>query len=263
MGVAGTNTVGEEMEAKILSINPGGHSGSSPQESSKLYNAVKIRRGTYVRGHLLNHHLHGAGIAENLVPITDDFNKEMERNFESPVKRLVLNDRKVVKYKVTAVWRDRANHIGHPERTSIEAEKHLPSEFACEMNVLKPKAGARGDALQNPEGWENDPDGESISQSLPHNLPADVPPSPTGEAQAQHVLRLSINNPGVPRERAIAAYKDALRGVGPALAERLYDNKPYEEWYHIVDDVSGISERMVDDWEIQGNIFLDGDTQWG
>ena len=51
---------GKTMKAKV-SINPGGSSGSVPQEESKLWNAVSARKGSYVRGHLLNHQLHGPG----------------------------------------------------------------------------------------------------------------------------------------------------------------------------------------------------------
>jgi hypothetical protein len=55
------------MTAKVLSSNPGGFAGSQPYAESALWKQICriVRKDSghpiYVRGHLLNHHLHGPG----------------------------------------------------------------------------------------------------------------------------------------------------------------------------------------------------------
>jgi hypothetical protein len=118
---------GLDMDAR-LSVDSGGFSGSQPRGESKLWkNINKTFPGRYVRGHLLNHHLHGEGSIRNLVPITREANSEMERLAESDVKHAVLDENKVVQYHVTMT----AFNIpqpGHPEFSQLPAALHVVAQ---------------------------------------------------------------------------------------------------------------------------------------
>ncbi len=157
---------GGVMEAKPLSLRPGNTSGSIPTQESKLWNAVKQRKGVYVRGHLLNHHLHGPGTKENLTPITNSLNQEMESRVESKAKKAVLGERQVVWYKVTA------EYSGHPARKYIPEESWLITGFKFVLKEMKKKKNAKGD---NPGDWEVGSDLPGYSRSLSHKLPPDEP----------------------------------------------------------------------------------------
>jgi hypothetical protein len=101
-----------QMDANPLSVDPGGFAGSEPRGSSPLWEKVRQRkwkrvppeRSTtiYVRGHLLNHHLHGTGQPENWVPITSTANTQMEAWVESHLKNAVMSERRVFSYEVEA-----------------------------------------------------------------------------------------------------------------------------------------------------------------
>lgn len=84
---------GTSMHAKLLSINPGNNHGYEPEE---------IRWGSLVQGHLLNHHLHGPASSENLLPISNSLNTQMEKDIENKAKKMVLEENKVVSYSVKA-----------------------------------------------------------------------------------------------------------------------------------------------------------------
>jgi len=82
------------MLAFPLTIN--GPAGSQPDGKSswwtKYFNTMATghAKRAWVQGHLLNHHIHGPGIADNLVPITDQLNRIMEKWAESVVKDAIL-----------------------------------------------------------------------------------------------------------------------------------------------------------------------------
>jgi hypothetical protein len=98
------NEDGVEMDAKPLSINPGGLAGSRPTQESMLWKRVNAMfPGQYVRGHLLNHNVHGPGVKQNLIPITREANANMESIGEHHVKQFVLGENQVIEYKVTMV----------------------------------------------------------------------------------------------------------------------------------------------------------------
>lgn len=84
---------GTSMHARLLSINPGDNHGYEPEGK---------RWGNLVQGHLLNHHLHGPAISKNLLPISNSLNTQMEKDIESVAKKMVLEENKVVSYKVQA-----------------------------------------------------------------------------------------------------------------------------------------------------------------
>lgn len=130
---------GWKMIAHPLSINPGGLAGGQPFGESSLWLSVSRRKRQagkntfYVRGHLLNHHVHGAGSIDNMIPITSTANGQMERLAETHVKNAVLNQNKVVRYEVEALFG------GHPGRTRIPDEARLPTQIRmAAMELHKP-----------------------------------------------------------------------------------------------------------------------------
>lgn len=142
---------GGSMVANPLSIDPGGYMGSKPVASeTKLWKAVKQHKTPggatyYIQGHLLNHHLHGAGVWKNMAPIARSTNTDMERDTEGGlkedgpeglVKKAVLGENKVVRYEVEMVYS--GSHIRTP-RTQAEAK--LPRKIIMKAWVLEPRAG--------------------------------------------------------------------------------------------------------------------------
>ena len=156
--------VGWEMEAKPLSINPGGHSGFEPRDTSDIWEFVRQRKGVYIRGHLLNHHVHGPGRNKNLVPITGDLNGEMERKVESKVKNMVLGENEVVAYTVKAKG-------SHPKRNHLPQEALLPKKLEFTLKSMQLKSGKTG---QEASDWK---EGKKVTipSSLTHTLPEDTP----------------------------------------------------------------------------------------
>ena len=155
---------GQSMLAEPLSLKPGKYAGSQPYQESALWKEVKKRRGTYVRGHLLNHHVHGPGINENLTPITIGLNGEMERKVEHQVKHMVLNFKYVVSYKVDI------EYGSHKDRNNLPAERDLPTKLKFEIYHMKRKPGKSG---ENADDWIKDK--QAYSDSLNHEIPKDSP----------------------------------------------------------------------------------------
>lgn len=134
---------GARMVAHPLSIDPGGHIGSKPVSSStKLWEKVRtIMRGNdtaYIKGHLLNHHLHGPGTWKNMVPIARSTNSEMERIAEGKVKHAVVSQNRVLHYEVTMVF-------DPPPSGGSPAERKLPREITMEAHELKYRRGKWGE----------------------------------------------------------------------------------------------------------------------
>jgi hypothetical protein len=127
------NEDGVSMVAEPLSINPGKYAGSQPVEESTLWQKVKTRfPGKYVRGHLLNHHVHGPGTKYNLIPITIGANNKMEHIGESDVKAAVLSEHKVVRYVVKV---DKF----HKKMTGFPEAERLPSQMRMVADEIEPK----------------------------------------------------------------------------------------------------------------------------
>lgn len=166
------DSIGVAMKAEPLSLDPGGNAGSEPHEESDIWLSVNRRKNTYVRGHLLNHHVHGPGENKNLIPIMRDLNTLMETRVESKVKEHVLGKKEVMSYSVTAEFN------GHGDRKNIPDEKLLPTALNFVLNFMKIKKDAEGG---KPEDWEVDNArslayDKSLPNKLPHDTPADVRP---------------------------------------------------------------------------------------
>jgi len=103
------HTFTRRMLAFPLTIN--GPAGSEPDGNASWWTRYFNTKATghakraWVQGHLLNHHIHGPGVPENLVPITDQLNRIMEKWAEKIVKDMVLAKGHILKYQVTVDWR--------------------------------------------------------------------------------------------------------------------------------------------------------------
>ncbi|MHB9005966.1 MAG: eCIS core domain-containing protein [Limisphaerales bacterium] len=154
---------GTMMIAHPLSLNPGGMAGGQPYEESDLWRAVSRRKRQaggntfYVRGHLLNHHLHGAGSRENMIPITSTANGRMERLAESQVKNAILHQNKVVRFEVEATGMNT-----HPGRTRIPEEARMPTNIRMLAKELRREGAA----------WIETPT-VLVQESIPNVLPGD------------------------------------------------------------------------------------------
>jgi hypothetical protein len=96
------------VEAFPLTVN--GPPGSAPNGKAtwwtQYFNTKTLAHSkrAWVQGHLLNHHIHGVGEPANLVPITDQLNRIMEKWAESVVKNEILKKGKILRYRVTVNW---------------------------------------------------------------------------------------------------------------------------------------------------------------
>jgi hypothetical protein len=121
------HTFTRRMLAFPLTIN--GPRGSEPDGKASWWTSYFNTKATghakraWVQGHLLNHHIHGPGVAENLVPITDQLNRIMEKWAEKVVKDMVLAKGYILKYQVTADWRCGMN-VGKGADWQGNASKH-------------------------------------------------------------------------------------------------------------------------------------------
>ena len=127
---------GVSMRAEPLSLNPGPYAGSQPGEESKLWRLTSTRfPGKYVRGHLLNHHVHGPGTRRNLTPITIGANNRMERLAESQVKKAVLDEKKTLRFVVTVT-------SFHSSVPGLPASARLPAQLQLRADEIKRKGNA-------------------------------------------------------------------------------------------------------------------------
>ncbi|MTJ09806.1 DUF4157 domain-containing protein [Anabaena sp. UHCC 0204] len=159
---------GKSMIAEPLSLDPGGFQGSEPYDESALWKKVSVRNNStttiYIRGHLLNHHVHGPGSKQNLTPITGALNSKMEREVESTVKNKVLGEKKVVSYHVEV------DYGGHSSRTNIPDEAKLAKSMKFQLHEMKAEPGK--DPKQQSSWKKANP--ISITPSMNHDLPPDL-----------------------------------------------------------------------------------------
>ena len=99
--------MGSSMDVAPLTID--GPAGTEPSATTPIWEKVRGRyeggRTYYVRGHLLNHNLHGSGSDNrNLAPFSQTANRRHESEIEHHVKNRVLEQRHVVHYTVTLTY---------------------------------------------------------------------------------------------------------------------------------------------------------------
>ncbi|WP_170234794.1 hypothetical protein, partial [Chryseobacterium hagamense] len=105
----------------------------------------------YVRGHLLNEHMHGEGILINLTPLSQQGNKNHLRVAEEPIKIAVLGGAIVeytllVKYgqsipEVSDTELEQAGFESDEDKEKVrkirKAEQHVPKGLTLRSNYLK------------------------------------------------------------------------------------------------------------------------------
>jgi phage-related protein len=220
------DTVGEQMVASPLTLNPGGLSGSQPFKESALWKDVNRRPMTYVQGHLLNHHVHGPGDLFNMAPITRKANTLMESRFESDVKKAVLTERKVIEYRVTMHFN------GHKPRIHIQNEAKLPTEIEMQAYPM----------VKNPNGkWVAEklnplsevtipntlgPDTEAGIRQEPVNLSEDTPAKLQKHPDITPDMAQAIRELSLKRKAPFHVYDDLLAaGLTAAEIKKLQDSE--------------------------------------
>ncbi|HET6980074.1 MAG TPA: helix-hairpin-helix domain-containing protein [Pyrinomonadaceae bacterium] len=200
--------VGFEMIADPLTLHPGGKAGSQPHQESKLWKAVNQRERTYVQGHLLNHHVHGPGVIDNMVPITISANTRMETQGETRIKKAVIADNLVIRYTVKTEGKQST-------RKYVPAEGELPAKLILNAYELgddgKKKAGAK-------PLLDNFP----VENTLGNDLPVGI-------------VRPEVNLSGDPIDKL-----QTIPGIGPTLAERILKlRRKLKRPFHVYEDLEG------------------------
>ena len=90
-----------KVTANPLTWIAGNTEGSKPSQDPKGWDYAKKgdRKGIYIRGHILNHNIHGPGLKWNLVPITRVMNSKMERVAESKGKEVLEENWRIMYYE--------------------------------------------------------------------------------------------------------------------------------------------------------------------
>ncbi|HEY1166723.1 MAG TPA: hypothetical protein VGE90_16190 [Chitinophaga sp.] len=138
--------------------------GTPPSEESQLYTQLTTRIN-YIRGHMLNEHLHGPGTNNNIVPISNAFNSTMKVTVEQATKDAVNANNKVVRFEAEA--KDWGTYEGF-YKGNFPDEKLLPAKFNFDVRQMKLKAGRDGSSIHD---WEVT-NTVIFSRELKHDPPA-------------------------------------------------------------------------------------------
>lgn len=154
-----------------LSILPrrDGIVGSSPSDESKLFTALN-RRVKYIRGHMLNDHLHGPGTNDNMVPISTAFNSVMKTTVEAKTKDAVNSNNKVVRFEAESLdWGAYKGYYngGFPD------ENKLPAKFRFLVKQMVRIPGKDGSDISH---WKLAAKSPIFNETLPHTLPTATGP---------------------------------------------------------------------------------------
>lgn len=260
---ATSDRIGKVMLAQPLSSNPGGLDPRSPGgDRSELFTKVKTARPRfYVQAHLLSDHLHGPNESENLAPFPDDSNLEMERKIESVVKDAVVQQNKVVSYRVQFSY----GRHGNPNLNAYERE--LPTAVFGQAFEMRLKKGvpSTDEAAMDPSNWEVD---RSKKLLAPTKVTAAMPGTPAALVVAR---RLSLSDIDDDRTDAAIATLATIPTIGVVTAGNIV---AYAREHDVssVDDlaaVAGVGERRRAAVEsairsgVGGVEFsLDGASEW-
>ncbi len=150
-------TLATYMYARVLTRE--GVDGSEPKETNDIYKDLSYRMyengSYYVRGHLLNEHIHGEGILTNLTPLSQKGNKNHLRAAEEPIKIAVLSGA-IVEYTLLVKYGQSIPEVDDNEleqagfeseedkekvRKIRKAEQHVPKGLTLRSNYLKKEGG--------------------------------------------------------------------------------------------------------------------------
>lgn len=161
------DTFCKEVIMQPLSLLPrdDGVMGSAPTGESKLFTALN-KKITYIRGHMLNDHLHGPGTNDNLVPISNAFNSLMKTTVEAKTKEAVNANNKVVRFEAESLnW---GGYKGFFKGTFLEENK-LPAEFRFLVRQLVRVAGKDGSDISH---WKLAAKSPIFNETLTHIIPS-------------------------------------------------------------------------------------------
>jgi DNA uptake protein ComE-like DNA-binding protein len=231
--------LGKGITAKLLTMRAGKNmSGSSPYDTTPVWDAVSARPAEYVRGHLLNHNIHGPGSNKNMAPITITLNNEMKDKFETKLKEEIFEHRKVMRF--SAVYTYATTHPDRdpdPVKNWIDEEKRLPTKVSMEAQELV-KAGTT---------W-TDSTAKPLKFSKKHSLPPDHRPA--------GVPAVNINT-------GKKADLDKIPGIGTARADAIIALRKKRKndgltRFNSYDDLkeAGIPQDIIDWLKKKGRITL-------
>jgi phage-related protein len=252
----GKCTAGKTVEAKPLTFRPpsaGGWTGSEPMDESLFWKAVNRRSGEYIRGHLLNHHLFGPGRDHNLTPIARQANTQMSAQVEEKAKDLVLNQHKVLNYKVVITYPSTNSGL----RTHIPEENLLATVITATYQemVLKP-----GGTANNAGDWVLT--GAVLGGPIANNLPPDTDPGTGRRILTRVNLNLRTQDfTGKNAARAselLEAFEEAP-GIGPANAKALAKANRFNKYEDFRSEL-GMSAASLADLRADGRFRLKGVT---
>lgn len=139
--------------------------GYGVEQPNTDYMVALKKRGSYVRGHLLNSKLHGPGVDENLVPISSALNSRMRSEFEDDLKAEVNRDLRVFRYEIVPDFGTPPLQPDGNAYTNQDAFGRLPGRIGVRIEpYVFGKAGDKGD-LAN---WRLGP--AVVDKWLPHEL---------------------------------------------------------------------------------------------
>jgi hypothetical protein len=264
-----------------------GPAGSAPKQKGPKWDALAARRtesgrtSYYIRGHLLNANLHGAGVWNNMVPLTRKANAIHSKQIEQAVKIAVskLDEEHAVYYDVKAEEGPPAkykNHtpadvrkfaaargwgkaIGDSLVNIIAAEKDVPKKIEIKAFVItkpdneewpdqQPALGVLPDKFK--PGKTNIAIGTTTVTNEPDSELEDYQPG----LPPQELVYLNLSRP-----ESLAAY-EAISEVGEKTAEILWEEKPFASW---ADVKSVIRKRAYDQLKASSIVKLNkGKTKW-
>jgi len=237
------------VEAKILSQNRGEHEGSEPSSSVSpgKWSVVKDPRHfdssgkpvrVFVRGHLLNHNIHGTGKdPRNLAPITRSYNTTMESRFESDAKSAV-DAGNVFYFKTTVDYGSHEDRKGSPpegttsaEIALYEAERGLPIRYVMHFHSLTKKDGE----------WEEGP-GPKRDFKEKHELP-----DQTFFGDNVPILEIDFNADPADAERYLRMAQ-LVAFIGPEIAELILAARKDKKFKDIADLQVRVVAKNDDAW---------------
>lgn len=134
------NDYGIKTTAHLLSVHQGNSPGGSPPVEKSTWATVSNRHPSFVRGHLLNKHLHGPGTGNNLTPLTDTVNRQMSKHVEEPLKTEILDKNNVYFYEIEPTYGVHAAKDGY----SDDDLKYIPTRITMTYYPLTLDAGKDG-----------------------------------------------------------------------------------------------------------------------
>lgn len=198
------------VRALPLTKTPGNTRGGEPAEDILGWGLG--RQLNYIRGHLLNHHLHGPGDQRNMVPIPRTINTLMSSEVEEPAKaaKEALRPGQALFYETTVSFHD-GPLPGQENRPLADQVQYFPAVLHIEW----------GDAVQRSNRWEKG----RVRQSRTYNIAK--PELPDTAASSE----INVNNVGVTSLAEIVGAgpasdildeRDGSRSSGPFANERAF-----------------------------------------